>query len=334
MTTVQRTISAEAVDPIQLALNRKAYRSNLLMQILPFAGFIFLFVFFLIATQGKIISASNLSVLVDQCFTISVVAVGATFVYAFGAFDISVGNVMAFGQLIITFMMIAGGFPVLVILLAGIGVTVGCTFVTGFITAFLRVPAFIVSLCMMNICQGIVQTAVTGSNLYIPYNDYSFLNEPLLKAIALILVVAAGLIVFNKTRLGRDLKALGGNEVAAQQSGINKRRVILIGFFCLGVCLGVAALFSTVSIGMITGTTGSGLGLSILVAIVLGGFPLTGGPKSRMIGAIIGALTVTLLGNGMGLIGVDPSVSLFIQAMLFITIVTISYDRSRGKLIS
>jgi ribose transport system permease protein len=301
---------------------------------LPFAGLASLFLFFLLVTKGGILSASNLSNLVEQCFTVTLAAVGATFVYACGSFDISIGNVMALGELIIAYCMISFDLPIPVLILVGVAVTSACTLVTGFITAFLKVPAFVSSLCMMYICMGIVQAAVSKSDIYIPYLEYTFLNSAAIKGGALVALIAAGLVVFNKTRLGRDLKALGGSELAARESGVNKRRAMLLGFLCLGVCLGIAGFFSVVRVGVLTGTTGSGLGLNILVAIVLGGFPLTGGANARMSGAIAGALIVTLLSNGLQLMGVDSTVALFFKGMLFLAIVAISYERSKGKALS
>jgi ribose transport system permease protein len=330
----QKTAIMESEDAIQATLNKQAKRKSLLTQWLPFLGFAFVAVFFLIATQGGMLSPTNLSNLVEQCFTITVVAVGSTFIYSCGQFDISVGNVMAFGQLVIAYLMKSDmHVPIIVLLLAGIAVTMACTFVTGFVTAYLKVPSIIVSLCMMSVCSGIVQTAVSKNDIYIPYNDYTFLNSAAVKGPVLVLIILIGLILFNKTRLGRDLKAVGGNQVAAAQSGINSQKTIILGFLALGVCLGIAAFFSIVRVGMLTGTSGGGLGLNILVAIVLGGFPLTGGANSRMSGAIIGALTVMILSNGMTLVGVDPTASMFVKGILFLVIVQISYERSKGKLV-
>lgn len=319
------------VDPIQLGLNKKAQRKSLMLQVLPFVGLLFVFVFFLFGTGGKLVASSNLANLVEQCFTVTVVAVGVSFVYACGCMDVSVGAVMAFSELIMGYMMLAAGIPTFIIIIAGVGIAVGLVLITGAITTFLRVPTFVISLCIMNICTGIVTTAVSQSELYTPYQEYSHFNGTIFRIVALVSVVVIGLIIFNRTRLGRDLKAIGGNAVAAQQSGVRKHKTILLGFVCMGVCIGVAGFFALARTGVVNAATGSGLGLNLLVAIVLGGFPLTGGANARMIGAIVGAFTVTVLTNGLALMGIDSALSSFVKGMLFIVIVAISYERSKGK---
>lgn len=331
--TADRTAGADTmqVDEIQLELNKKAHRKSMLMKVLPFLGLVFVFLFFLAGTRGGLVSSSNLSNLIEQCFTITVVAVGISFIFACGSMDISVGAVMAFAELTMGKLMAAANVPLPVILLAGIAVAVGFALVVGMVTTFLRVPAFIGSLCVMNICTGIVASAVAEKDLYIPYQDYSQFNSPLVKGIVLVVIVIAGSVIFNKTRLGRDLKALGGNELAAQQSGVKKTRSILLAFACMGVSIGVAAFFGLTRTGMVTAATGQGLGLNILVAIVLGGFPLTGGAGARLWGAVVGALTITVLTNGLALMGVDSNISLFVKGVLFMVIVGISYERAKGR---
>jgi ribose transport system permease protein len=293
------------------------------------------FVFFVISTHGGFLAKSNLSNLVEQCFTVAVVAVGASFIYASGSMDISVGAVMALAELVLAYMMNSGrSYPIPVLLLAAICVSVICMLINGVVSTYLRVPAMVVSLCMMNVCTGIVTTAVAKKDLYVPYFDYSFLNSSLIKGSILLLIIAAGWILFHKTRIGRSLKAAGGNSVAAEESGIDCRKTIVLGFLILGICLGIAAFFSLVRVGVVTGSTGGGLGLNILVAIVLGGFPLTGGAKSRMIGAVVGAFTVTTLSNGMALLNIDTNIAALVKGVLFLTIVAISYDKSNGRIVS
>lgn len=324
-----QTITGE--DGIQLALNKKAKQKSLALQILPYVGLVFVFLFFLVGTGGRLVKSTNLANLIEQCFTVTVVSVGMSFVYACGSMDISIGSVMALAELVMGYLMLRGGVPVPIILLAGLCVSTGFALMVGAITTFLRVPTFIISLCVMNICTGIVTTAVSQKVMYTPYKQYVQFNATGLRIAVLVVVIVVGLIVFNKSRLGRDLKALGGNVVAAQQSGVRKHRTMLLGFLCMGLCVGLAGFFALTRTGTVNATTGSGLGLNILVAIVLGGFPLTGGAKSRMLGAIVGALTVTVLTNGLALMGVNSNIAMFVKGLLFIVVVAISYERSKGK---
>ncbi|HHW49256.1 MAG TPA: ABC transporter permease [Clostridiaceae bacterium] len=329
----KRDITHNVKTNFKLRLDKISRNNMELRQALPFVGLLFIFLFFLIATRGRLVAASNLSNLIEQCFTITLVAVGASFIYACGLFDISIGAVMALSELSIAYLMKTGDTPIILIILIAIGTAVFCTIITSIITSVLKVNVFVSSLCMMFICNGIVTAAVSEADIYISFQDYKSANSPLLKAIVLIVMVGVGWVIFNKTRLGRDLKALGGNETAAALSGVRKVKTYILAFVCLGVCIGIAGFFSLIRVSMLSSSTGGGLGLNIFVAIVLGGFPLTGGSQSRMISAIVGALTLTLLQNGLSIMSMDPSWTHFIQGILFLIIVGLSYDRSKGKFI-
>ena len=320
-------------DEIQKRLDQKAGRKNIFRRMVPFAGLLFVFLFFLIVTNGALIKSDNLRNIINQCFTVTVVVIGATFVYSMGMFDISIGAVMAVSQLVIAFAIKAGGIPVPVLILIGIVVAVGITAITSIVTSVLKVPTFIATFCLMYLCNGIVITVTTKQKMIIPLAEYNYLNNPAIKAIALAIVLVIGFTIYYKTRLGRDVKAMGGNEIAAVQSGIKKVKTYTLAFACLGVCVGVAAFFSLMRTSQVTASSGSGLGLNILVAFVLGGFPLTGGANSRMLNAIVGALTIILLQNGLMIISMDSQFNLFLQAIMLIVVVAISYDRSKGRFV-
>lgn len=129
------------------------------------------------------------------------------------------------------------------------------------------------------------------------------------------------------------MKAIGGNSTAAFQSGINTRLDIILAYMIVGGLVGLTGFFTLTRVGMINASSGQGLELNILTAIVLGGFPLTGGSTSRLRSAIIGSLTVTVLTNGLTLWGVDPYIIGGIKGLLFLVVVGVAYDRSKGKLV-
>lgn len=301
-----------------------------LKALFPFAGLILVFCFFMIGTGGKLLSSTNLENLIDQGFTTIVITVGASFIYACGMMDVSLGAVMAFSEMIIGRLMLAGGWPLPAIILAGIAVAMALTSITAIAAHYLKVQCMIASMCVMNIGSGIVKTNIAQNELYIPYRDYAFLNRIPLKAAVVILIIALGLIIFNHTRLGREVRAIGGNRVAAAQSGVKVGRATVLAFLCCGFCVGVAGLFSLCYVGVLNSQTGGGVGLNVIVALVLGGFPLSGGPRARILSSVMGALTVTVLTNGLGLMGLDTAVSSVVKGLLFLIIIGISYERAKG----
>jgi ribose transport system permease protein len=160
------------------------------------------------------------------------------------------------------------------------------------------------------------------------------MNNTALKAIILIVFIAVGYYLFEYTSLGKGLRAIGGNTRTAQHAGVKIKKTILVAYIILGICVGVAAIFQMFRNGKVTTQSGSGLEFNMMMAIVLGGFPMMGGDKSRISSAIIGALTVTVLVNGLTVWGVDANLINGIKGLLFIVIVAMSYDRSMGKLVS
>ena len=123
------------------------------------------------------------------------------------------------------------------------------------------------------------------------------------------------------------MRAIGGNPLTANHAGTKTKKTILIAYIILGVCVGVAAIFQMFRNGKVTPLSGTGIEFNMMMAIVLGGFPMRGGEKGKISSAIIGALTVALLANGLTLWGVDVSLTNGIKGILFVVIIGLSYDR-------
>ncbi|NLV35363.1 MAG: ABC transporter permease [Clostridiaceae bacterium] len=314
-------------------LLQDASKRNKLNGILPFAGLLLVILFFTIVTGGSILDAQNLNNLLHQSFTVVIVAVGAVFVYSHGGMDMSLGALQGITQLgaawVITSSILPPGLAIPASIL--IGMLVGT--ITGGVHVLMGVPAFVASLCVRYICSGITYTVTSKQDIYIPYTEFTQYNSGVIKALVLIVVLAAGYIIFEYTRFGKNLKAIGGNITVAKQSGIATKLNIVLAYAIIGGLVGLTGFFTLTRVGMINASSGQGLELNILTAIVLGGFPLTGGSASRLHSAIIGALTVTVLTNGLTLWGIDPYIIGGIKGLLFILIVGVTYDRSKGKLV-
>jgi ribose transport system permease protein len=198
----------------------------------------------------------------------------------------------------------------------------------------LSVPVFVGSLCIRYIFLGVLTTATSRSEIFVSHATYGFMNNTALKAVILVLFIAAGYYLFEYTGLGKGLRAIGGNTRTAEQAGVKTKKSMLTAYIILGCCVGVAAIFQMFRNGKVTSQSGSGLEFNMMMAIVLGGFPMMGGAGSRISSAVIGALTVTVLVNGLTVWGVDANLINGIKGLLFVVIVAMSYDRSMGKLVS
>jgi ribose transport system permease protein len=319
---------------VQQALLKKESRRELIGKILPYAGLAFIFLFFLIVTKGALINEANRANLINQSFTLTLVCVGAAFVYAHGGSDFSIAATCGCGQLAAGLLLTTTDLPVWLCLSACIGVTVLGACMTAGMGLVLGVPVFVGSMCIRYVFSGILSTATQRSTIFISHAKYGYMNNSDLKAFILVAFILVGYYLFEYTALGKNQRAIGGNMLTARQAGTKVRQSILIAYILMGFCVGVAAIFQMFRNGSVSGSSGTGLEFNLLMAIVLGGFPLTGGEKSRLSSAVIGALTVTILSNGLVLWGVDPNIMNGIKGLLFIAIVAVSYDRSMGKLVS
>ncbi len=323
----------EKNEAIQAELERKAARKTMINSIVPYLGLVFIVTFFIIVTQGKFVSADNIGNLINQGFVLIMIAVGSAFVYAHGGMDFSIGAVSGVAQLVCGLLILAG-LPLPLCILACIAVCMIGASCTAGISLVLGVPVFIGSMCVRTSFTGILKTAVSTNDISILFSEYAFMNDTAIKAVILVIAIALGYYLFNYTTIGKYNKALGGNILTARQAGVSDKKLIFCAYLLMGICVGIASVFAFFRTGKVTAYSGSGYEFNIMMAIVLGGFPMTGGDRSRISSAIIGALTVTCLSNGLQLWGLDALLVSGVKGVLFVIIVALSYDRSAGKLVS
>lgn len=321
-------------EEIQLRLNRQEKRRQILKRMLPFVGLAFVFFFFLIVTEGKLLNEQNRENLINQCFTLTIVCVGAAFVHGHGGSDFSIGATCGCAQLVMGALMTMTELPLAVCLLLGILTAVSGAAILAAVSLYFKVPVFVGSMCIRYVFSGILLTATQKMSIFISQTEYGYMNNTWLKAVVLVVFIAVGYYLFEHHALGKSLRAIGGNLQTARQAGVKIKKNIFIAYVILGVCVGVAAMFQMFRNGSVTSNSGNGVEFNMMMAIVLGGFPMSGGDRSRLSSAIVGALTVTILVNGLTLWGVDANLVNGIKGLLFVAIVAISYDRSMGKLVS
>ena len=321
-----------AVD-IDGMLLRKSRQKDILMTALPFAGLALTIAALTIATGGLLLSGGNLVNIMNQCFTTAIVGIGASFVYARGGMDFSLGPSCGVAQLVCVAIITRAGMPVWMGLIAAIAVAVISTMIVGLGSDCLHLQPFVVSLCVRSACTGILVVGCNalGKNIRVPLDTFGVFSNNLLKVSVLLVLLAAGWYLFEKTSLGKEQKAVGGNIVTARQSGIRSRQGVVFSHLILGVCVGIAACFQMVRAGSVSAQSGTGLEFNIMIALALGGFPMAGGSSAKIRATIVGVLTITFLTNGLTLAGMASEYINLVKGLLFIVIVAVSYDRSNQK---
>lgn len=291
---------------IQELLEKRAAVKQKISKVVPYAGLAFVLIFFTLVTSGRFVSQANLVNMINQCFSLVIVAVGASFVYAHGGMDFSIGVSCGVAQMVGGLLLTKLGMPMPVVIAAVLVVpALGCLLVALISTVF-HVPVFIGSMCIRSVFMGLLTVGVSKAEISISLAKYGYMNNILVKILVLFGVIIIGYYLFEFTPLGKREKAIGGNPATARQAGIKINKQIFLGYALMGICVGIAGVFAMFRAGNVTMNSGSGMEFNIMLAIVLGGFPMSGGDKASVGSAIIGAMTAVLLTNGLTVWGLIP----------------------------
>jgi len=209
--------------------------------------------------------------------------------------------------------------------------------VSGAVQTGLRIPSFMATLGTWFVGLGISTYLLGGSAVR--------LMDPALRGLALdrvaglplaVLIALAtfgiALVVQTQTRLGRHILAIGGGEDLAELSGVSPTRVRLLAFTMAGLFYGVAGVLAAAQLGQSNAVIGDGRLFAAVTAVVVGGTALTGG-EGGVFNTLIGVLIVTVLGNGMVLLGISPYIQQTVQGLMIIAAVALSLDRLRQKIV-
>lgn len=300
--------------------------------LIPVLGVVALILIFQVASDGKLLASSNIKVILNTLFTYFLISIGATFVYTAGGMDMSVGALLAVCGLLVAVGMNAGSALLGLALAIALGILSG--FINGGVQALWGIPPFIMSLCLRYIYRGVIVTVteVVGT-IHVPA-QYRAYDNSLLKICTLVVVFVAAHILYNYTRVGKSAKAIGGNKVAAAQAGIRVNRMQILTYVFTGICVALAAFFSTARQVGVSSDTGNGLELNVMVAVVVGGLGIRGGARSRLRCCLIGSIIVAVLNNGLVLAGVDATLVEGIKGLLFLIVVYLTYERRPGDVIN
>ncbi|MFK8250125.1 ABC transporter permease [Ancylobacter terrae] len=282
------------------------------------------------AASPRFLTVSNALIVLQQATVLLVAAVGMTFVVMAGSIDLSVGAIVALAALTAASLSDQLGAAAII---PAIGVGLVAGLISGVIVAKGKVPSFIATMGAMVVYRGIVLMFTRGAPVSI--NDEGFLDAysgrtlGLPHAVLIGLAIAVlGLVILRRTVFGREVRAIGGGERVALLTGIRIARVKIAMFALLGLLCGVAGLLQSARAMAATAQLGEGLELDVIAAVVVGGTPLTGGIGS-IGGTVLGVLIITILSNGMNMIGVDPYLQNIIKGAVLIAAVFITIDRNK-----
>jgi len=351
-------------------------------------------IFFNVITDGIFLSAKNITNLTRQSSIVGLLAIGMVMVIVSGNIDLSVGSLTGLTGGLSAIIAVSFGWSLPMVILATILIGVTAGMVQGFIVAYLRVPAFIVTLGGLMIFRGVIKGATHGGTITVDtayqYFGGGFLTENqgwIVAAIAIVaimvqswrtysskklhglkqnplwltmatplfysLIIIGFILIFNsndvkfptspaendksipvpvmmwlllalllhllatKTTFGRRVFAIGGNSEAAYLSGINIKWNTLLVFVITGFLSAMAGIVYTARVGSATAAAGRNLELDAVAACVIGGTSLMGG-RGTISGAIVGALIMSSLDNGMSIMNIEDFYQDIIKGLVLV----------------
>lgn len=264
---------------------------------------------------------------------VAVVAVGAVFIYSQGSFDLSLGAASLMAAAVTGLVFNATGNIYLSLLVAILlGMSLGT--INALLANFLRLPVMVMTLTMLSILGALFAT-IAGSQPggYIQVMDIRVFNSVALKWSLLIVFTIFCYIVFNYTKMGRRNKMIGSNSINAKFSGVPILQAGIISFAISGIGLGITGFLYTVQNGYVnTGTAIDVIGLNVIIAITLGGMPTSGGPRSKISAAIIGAFIIIILDEFFAAMSI-ANYRYLAKGLIYLTIVLINSYESRSKML-
>jgi len=305
-------------------------KSGQLKKLLPFLVLIVLFAGLTIASP-VFLTSTNLSSVVRQTAVINIMALGMTMVIIAGGIDLSVGSILAFAGVCGTMTM--AGAPILVGIAAGILAGAACGFLNGWLTTFLKINPFIVTLGALLIVRGVTLIISNGMPIHNVPKPFSYLGEGNVAGVPFVLLVLIACavlvhVLLEHTKLGRYAFAIGSNPDAAYYAGIPVAFHTTAVYAISGALTGLAGMIEASRLMTGQPTAGNGYELSAIAAVVIGGGSLRGG-EGGVAGTLIGAFIMGLLANGCDLLGIQPFVQ---QAIIGAVIIgAVSFDEFRKR---
>ena len=280
--------------------------------------------------SDSFLSPQNFANIMRQITVNVILACGMTMVIILGGIDLSVGSIIAVSGCLCCGLITNVGMPSVAAIPLSIlaGTLVGVF--NGVIISRTTIPPFIVTLATMNIGRGFARIYTKATTILVDDELFTFIgsgklfgNIPIHFAYMIVVIIISALIL-NRTRLGRNIYAVGDNAQAASYSGINSKKVTLTVFIIMGFFAACAGILSSARTFSGQFNVGEGAEMDAISAVVLGGTSMTGG-VGYLSGTIIGCIVIGVLNNGMNILGIDSSWQYVVKGVVVLIAVFIDY---------
>jgi inositol transport system permease protein len=271
-------------------------------------------------------SAKNLSNISRQISITTIISFGMTMLIIAGLIDLAAGSVMALAGIFAVASYKATD-SLIVGMLVGIAVGIGCNLVSGLIVTCFRTPPFIATLAMMTSARGAALYYTNGQNIY-QLKEFTVFGQGDILGVPTPVIFMLGMALFtwyvlNYTRFGRHLYAIGGNEEAARASGIRVNATKMWAYAISGAFVGLSGVLFMSRVNAGLPNAGIGFEFDAMTASIIGGTSFSGGVGTAM-GTLVGAFIMGFLNNIMNLLGIQSYVQQIIKGGIIAA--AVAYD--------
>ena len=277
-------------------------------------------------------TVTNFTNILTQASFFIIIAVGMTFVITSAGIDLSVGSLLALVT-VIGFDLIKGGMhPALgVAVMFALGGAIGG--VTGFLIAFVKIPPFIATLGMMVSLRGFALVHSSGNMLFGLPPSLTWFGQGDVGGVPVAVIVALlfaifGAWLFNHTKFGLHVRAIGGNREAARLAGVPVDLIEILVYALMGVVTALGGLIMIARIDSTQATIATGMEIHIIAAVIIGGTSLFGG-RGTIYGTVLGALLLSMMTNALVIAGVNFFWQLVVTGVIVLIAVAINNLRER-----
>jgi simple sugar transport system permease protein len=218
-------------------------------------------------------------------------------------------------------------WALVLVLMVGLGALIG--FGNGYFVAYEGIPAFIVTLASLSMVRGVALLLTEGFTIpidrdlpLIPIGRGWFLGIPV-PAILAAIVVIVGFVLLTRMPYGQYITGIGANAEAVRRAGVNIRRHILSVYVLSGAAAAIAGIVVAARLGSGSANAAVGFELQVIAAVVLGGTNLFGG-RGTIVGTVLGALTIAVIGNGLILVGLSPFFTQIVTGAILLVAICIN----------
>ncbi len=286
-------------------------------------------------TNEFFFTGRNILNILVQMSVIAILAFGMTYVLMLGEIDLSVGSIVVLSGTVLGLSLAAGFNPIIAIILT-ILTGIFCGTLNGWISAYMRIPTFIVTVATMGIYRGIGYAITDSKPIPIDnpviewFGNGSIVGVPV-PIIIMLIVLLIMHVVLTRTKFGRQIVLTGGNVEAAKFAGIKVKRLQLYVFMIMGSAAAIASVLMTSRLYSAQPNAAISFELDAIAAAVLGGTSLTGG-RGTVMGTFIGALIIAVVNNGMNLLGLEYYFQNIVKGLIIIAAVYIDVRSKRQQL--